>query len=124
MLAEFLDHVDVAVSLHGYGRVGRSADLLAGGANRDLAHHLQRWVAVPGYRVIADLQAIPAELRGLHRDNPVNLPRGGGAQLELPSRVRGTSPRSRPPGPDGLSPATTALVAGLAAAARSWAFPR
>src|SRR5262249_53263891 len=27
-LAEFLDHVDVAVSLHGYGRIGRSTQLL------------------------------------------------------------------------------------------------
>lgn len=119
-LAEFLDHVDVVVSLHGYGREGRSTDLLAGGANRDLARHLRDHVAVPGHRVITDLDAIPAELRGLHRDNPVNLPRGGGAQLELPSRVRGTSPRSRPPGADGLSPETAVLVAGLAAAARGW----
>lgn len=30
-LAEFLDHVDVAVSLHGYDRIGRSTQLLAGG---------------------------------------------------------------------------------------------
>ena len=28
-LAEFLDHVDVAVSLHGYGRIGRGTQLLA-----------------------------------------------------------------------------------------------
>lgn len=33
-LAEFLDHVDVAVSLHGYDRIGRSTQLLAGGRNR------------------------------------------------------------------------------------------
>jgi hypothetical protein len=32
-LAEFLDHVDVAVSLHGSGRIGRSTQLLAGGRN-------------------------------------------------------------------------------------------
>ncbi|EUA11341.1 hypothetical protein I546_3201 [Mycobacterium kansasii 732] len=31
-LAEFLDHVDVAVSLHGYGRIGRGTQLLAGAA--------------------------------------------------------------------------------------------
>ena len=36
-LAEFLDHVEVAVSLHGYGRIGRSTQLLAGGRNRALA---------------------------------------------------------------------------------------
>ena len=41
-LAEFLKHVDVAVSLHGYGRIGRSTQLLAGGRNRALAAHLAR----------------------------------------------------------------------------------
>jgi hypothetical protein len=38
----------------------------------------------------------------------------------LPSRVRGISPRSPLPGDDGLSTVTSALVQGLAAAARSW----
>ncbi|BBZ08912.1 replication protein [Mycolicibacterium doricum] len=119
-LAEFLDHVGVAVSLHGYGRVGRSTELLAGGRNRALAAHFAEHVAIPGYRMITDLDDIPPELRGLHADNPVNRVRGGGAQLELTSRVRGLSPRSPLPGDDGLSPATSALVQGLVAAARSW----
>ncbi|WP_326545378.1 poly-gamma-glutamate hydrolase family protein [Mycolicibacterium sp. ND9-15] len=119
-LAEFLDHVDVAVSLHGYGRIGRSTQLLAGGRNRALAEHLARRVEVPGYQVITDLDAIPRELRGLHPDNPVNRVRGGGAQLELTPRVRGISPRSQLPGDDGLTPATSALVRGLVAAAHSW----
>jgi phage replication-related protein YjqB (UPF0714/DUF867 family) len=119
-LAEFLDHVEVAVSLHGYGRIGRSTQLLAGGRNRALAEHLSRHVNVPGYQVVTDLDAIPRELRGLHPDNPVNRVRGGGAQLELSPRVRGISPRSALPGDDGLSPATSALVQGLVATARSW----
>ena len=122
-LAEFLDHVEVAVSLHGYGRLGRSTQLLAGGRNRALAAHVAEHVAVPGYHVITDLDAIPRELRGLHRDNPVNRVRGGGAQLELTPRVRGVSPRSGPPGDDGLSPPTSALVQGLVAAAHSWELP-
>ena len=63
------------------------------------------------------------ELRGLHPDNPVNLPRGGGVQLELPPRVRGTSPRSGLPDADGITPATPALIDGLAAAARAWSPP-
>src|SRR5690625_651696 len=121
-LAEFLDHVDVVVSLHGYGRIGRSTQLLAGGGNRRLAAHLARCLELPGYQVVTDLDAIPAELRGLHPANPVNQARGGGAQLELSPRVRGISPRSQPPGDDGLSPATSALVRGLATAARSWDF--
>ena len=119
-LAEFLDHVDVAVSLHGYGRLGRSTQLLAGGRNRALAAHLARHLSIPGYQVVTDLDAIPRELRGLHADNPVNRVRGGGTQLELPARVRGISPRSGVAGDDGLSPATSALTRGLARAARSW----
>ncbi|MCV7440958.1 poly-gamma-glutamate hydrolase family protein [Mycobacterium paraense] len=119
-LAEFLDHVDVAVSLHGYGRIGRGTQLLAGGRNRALAAHLARHVRLPGYQVVTAIDDIPPELRGLHPDNPVNRVRDGGTQLELSPRVRGLGPRSPLPGADGLSPVTTALVAGLAAAARSW----
>jgi phage replication-related protein YjqB (UPF0714/DUF867 family) len=119
-LAEFLDHVDVAVSLHGYGRIGRSTQLLAGGRNRALAAHLARHIQLSGYQVVTDLDDIPLELRGLHPDNPVNRVREGGTQLELSVRVRGLSPRSPLPGPDGLSSVTSALVQGLAAAARSW----
>jgi len=118
-LSEFLGHVEVAVSLHGYGRIGRSTQLLAGGRNRELAGHLARHVNVPGYQVVTDLDAIPRELRGLHPNNPVNRVRGGGTQLELTPRVRGISPRSGLPGDDGLSPATSALVQGLVATARS-----
>jgi phage replication-related protein YjqB (UPF0714/DUF867 family) len=119
-LDAFLDHVDVVVSLHGYGRVGRTMQLLAGGANRALADHLAAHVAVPGYEVITTLGDIPRELRGLHPQNPVNRARHGGAQLELSPRVRGISPRSGPVGDDGLCAATSALVEGLAAAARAW----
>jgi phage replication-related protein YjqB (UPF0714/DUF867 family) len=138
-LAEFLDHVDVAVSLHGYGRIGRSTQLLAGGRNRALAAHLARHIQLTGYRVVTELDEIPRGLRGLHPDNPVNRVRGGGTQLELSVRVRGLSPRSplpgddagrngprrsraiQPlPGDDGLSPVTSALVQGLADAARCW----
>lgn len=119
-LAEFLDHVDVAVSLHGYGRIGRGTQLLAGGHNRTLATHLGRHIQLPGYQVVTDLDAIPVELRGLHPNNPVNRVRGGGTQLEFSVRVRGLSPRSPLPGEDGLSPVTSALVQGLVAAARSW----
>lgn len=119
-LKEFLDHVDVVVSLHGYGRMNRSTQLLAGGLNRELAAHLAQHVVIPGYRVVTDLDDIPRELRGMHPDNPVNRTRGGGAQLELSPRVRGISPRSGMAGEDGLTSATSALVRGLAAAALNW----
>lgn len=119
-LAEFLDHVEVAVSLHGYGRLGRSTQLLAGGRNRTLAAHIAGHLDVPGYHIITDLDAIPRELRGLHQDNPVNQVRGGGTQLELSSRLRGISPRSAPPDGHGLAPPTSALIHGLVAAVHSW----
>jgi phage replication-related protein YjqB (UPF0714/DUF867 family) len=119
-LAEFLDHVDVAVSLHGYGRIGRATQLLAGGRNRALAAHLARHIRLTGYQVVTDIDNIPQELRGLHPNNPVNRVRDGGTQLELSPRVRGISPRSPLPDADGLSPVTTALVRSLADAARSW----
>jgi phage replication-related protein YjqB (UPF0714/DUF867 family)/gamma-glutamylcyclotransferase (GGCT)/AIG2-like uncharacterized protein YtfP len=119
-LAEFLEHVEVAISLHGYGRLGRSTQLLAGGRNRALADHVAGHFDVPGYHIITDLDAIPRELRGLHPDNPVNRVRGGGTQLELSPRLRGISPRSAPPEEDGLSPPTSALIQNLVAAAHSW----
>lgn len=122
-LAEFLDHVDVAVSLHGYGRIGRATQLLAGGGNRGLATHVAAHLDLPGYHVVTDLDVIPSELRGLHPRNPVNQTRYGGTQLELPIRVRGISPRSPLPGADGLSAVTADLVQGLATAARSWKLP-
>lgn len=122
-LAAFLNHVDTVISLHGYGRIGRSTQLLAGGGNRDLAAHLARHLAVPGHQLVTDLDAIPRELRGLHPDNPVNLPANGGVQLELPPRVRGTSPRSGLPDADGITPATRALIDGLAAAVQAWSLP-
>jgi phage replication-related protein YjqB (UPF0714/DUF867 family) len=81
-----------------------------------VANHLD----LPGYQVVTDIDRIPLELRGLHPRNPVNLTRDGGTQLELPTRVRGISPRSPLPGDDGLSPVTSVLVQSLAAAARSW----
>jgi phage replication-related protein YjqB (UPF0714/DUF867 family) len=121
-LASFLAHVEVVVTVHGYGRDGMWTSLLAGGSNRDLARHLAAVVgaALPGYEVVHDVDAIPEGLRGLHPRNPVNLPRHGGVQLELPPRVRGTSPLSPPPGPDGLSPPTAALIDALATVAREW----
>jgi phage replication-related protein YjqB (UPF0714/DUF867 family) len=121
-LARFLDHVEVVVTVHGYGREGLWTTLLAGGSNRDLAAHVATHLrdALPDYDVLDDLDAIPDGLRGLHPDNPVNVPPGGGVQLELPPRVRGTSPLSPPPDRDGLSAPTRALAVALAKAAATW----
>lgn len=122
-LRSFIEHVDVVVTVHGYGRHGMFTSLLLGGSNRRLAEHLGSHLrpALPGYEIVTDLDVIPPELRGLHSHNPVNLPPRGGVQIELPPRVRGTSPLSPPPGDDGLSPPTRALIDVLAAVASSWA---
>ncbi len=113
-LGRFLDHVEVVLSVHGYGRDGMFTTLLIGGGNRTVAAHAAGHLraVLPGYEVEDDLDAIPKPLRGLHPDNPVNRTRGGGVQIELP-------PRIRLQGPNADAAARTALVAGLAAAARS-----
>jgi phage replication-related protein YjqB (UPF0714/DUF867 family) len=121
-LRSFLDHVRVVVTLHGYGREGMFTSLLLGGRNRQLAATLRRALeaALPDYELLDDLDAIPRELRGLHPDNPVNLPPEGGVQLELPPRVRGLGPRWADWTGDALVPPAAALVEALAAVARSW----
>jgi phage replication-related protein YjqB (UPF0714/DUF867 family) len=121
-LARFLDHVDHVVTVHGYGRDGLWTALLVGGQDRALAEHVGAHLRrhLPAYEVVTDLDAIPPELRGLHPRNPVNRARRGGAQLELPPRVRGTSPLFWDWEGPGLNPHTEALVAALAGAATSW----
>jgi phage replication-related protein YjqB (UPF0714/DUF867 family) len=122
-LGAFLDHVDVAVALHGYGREGMWTTLLLGGSHRELATHLAGHLrrALPGYEVVDDLPAIPPELRGVHRANPVNRCRLGGVQVELPPRVRSWTPfwADLPTGAE--IPHLAPLVDGLVAAAASWA---
>lgn len=121
-LAEFLEHVDVVITVHGYGRRGLFTTMLLGGGNRDLAGHVAPHLrrALPAYLVEDDIEQIPKELRGLHPKNPVNAPRNGGVQLELPPRVRGTSPLWwdwEGPHP---TPHTAALIDGLVNAATTW----
>ena len=126
-LAGFLDHVEVVVALHGFGRDGLFTSLLLGGRNRTLATWLAGHLrpALPHYEVIDDLDTIPVALRGLHPDNPVNLPRGGGVQLELPPRVRGLGPWwDDPERAADRGSHTEALVEALAAAARAWPVDR
>lgn len=90
-LVAFLDHVDIAIAVHGYGRRARPRDLLLGGRNRALAEELGRALRrhLPGWNVIDDLDDVPLGMRGQHPDNPINLVRASGVQLELPPGVRG-----------------------------------
>ena len=116
VLAAWLDHVHVAIALHGYGRVGRPRRILLGGTNRELAVRLAGQLApqLPGLGVVTDLDEIEIELRGLHPANPVNLPSCGGVQVELPPSARDR----------GLDPgAPDQVVAALAEVARGWGPP-
>lgn len=121
-LSAFLDHVDTVITVHGYGRQGYFTTLLLGGRNRRLAAHVgaQLRTALPVYTVLDDIDQIPRELRGLHQDNPVNVPTHAGVQLELPPRVRGTTPLFWDwEGPE-PSPHTQRLIRALADAVASW----
>ena len=87
-LRRFLDSVQTAISLHGYGEPGLEATALLGGNNRALAREIHGALAARGISAIADLDGIPARLRGVHRLNPVNRPPLAGAQIELPMELR------------------------------------
>jgi phage replication-related protein YjqB (UPF0714/DUF867 family) len=96
VLATFVAHVDIVIAIHGYGRDGLWTTILAGGTNRALAGVVTKALApmLGSYTIVDDLEAIPKELRGMHPQNPVNLPRFGGVQLELPPRIRGLTPQA------------------------------
>ena len=91
----FLDHIDVAVAVHGYGGLGTTNHLYLGGLNRDLAARLggKLRAQLPDWQVVDRLEAVPVAKRGVHPDNPVNRCRGRGVQLELPAPLRGSSGR-------------------------------
>jgi phage replication-related protein YjqB (UPF0714/DUF867 family) len=81
-LTKFIEHVDVALAVHGYGREGYWTTVLLGGANRDLACHLgdalRTWIGPHGYTIIDALDDIPTALQACTR-NPVNCRRRRGA---------------------------------------------
>ncbi len=120
-LSAFLEHVDCVVAVHGYGREHMWTTILLGGQNRSLARHVGSHLdgSLDDYSIVDELDDVPVALRGQHADNPVNLPRDGGVQLELPPRVRGMGPVWTDWGDD-LTPHTRALIAALAGAASSW----
>ncbi len=121
-LATFVEHVDIVITVHGYGRRGLFGSLLLGGGNRPFAEHVGHSLRrnLPAYDIRTEIDAIPQPLRGLHPANPVNLPRDGGVQIELPPRVRGSSPLWWDWEGPGLTPHTESLIDGLTEAAASW----
>jgi phage replication-related protein YjqB (UPF0714/DUF867 family) len=123
LLASFLDHVDVVISVHGYRGRGHLEDaILVGGRDRELAVVVADRLrsALPGSPVIDDLDAIPLRLRGLDARNPVNRT-ARGVQLELPHPVRGVGPYGRGEGADAHRARGAALVTALAELARAHA---
>ena len=122
VLAEFVAHVDTVITVHGYGRDKFWTKLLLGGQNRVLAEHMATHLrsALPGYDSITDIDEIPLELRGLHVNNPVNVVANAGVQLELPPRIRGSSPIWADWKGPGLVPHTVSLIDALVDAVNAW----
>jgi phage replication-related protein YjqB (UPF0714/DUF867 family) len=102
-LRRFLDHVQLAISIHGHGR--HQETVFLGGLNEALAARLAELArgALPRYGWISDPGAIPPVLRGRHLRNAVNLPPDRGVQIELPRSLRGvrTGEAGRTPEPTG-----------------------
>ena len=112
LLRAFLQHVDIAISVHGFGRDGfalwidperglvidpygpairgnQSGPLrgvIVGGRNAELLEAARRLLRdrFAGYHVADERVRL-----GFHPDNPVNLPSGRGIQVELPPGLRG-----------------------------------
>lgn len=123
-LANFVDHIDVVITVHGFGRRSMFTTILLGGRNRALAGHVAAALrrTLPMYEIVDDLDTIPRPLRGQHTANPVNLPRLHGVQIELPPRVRGNGPfwnAWRTHGDAWPSPHTERLINGLSGAVAS-----
>jgi phage replication-related protein YjqB (UPF0714/DUF867 family) len=88
LLRQFLDHVRLAISIHGHSR--NNDCIFLGGLNETMGRTLAAagGSALPRYRWITDREEIPRKLRGRHPRNAVNLPRDHGVQLELPPPLR------------------------------------
>ena len=89
-LQAFFARVDVVVTVHGFRRKAFPRHALLGGRNRTLAAHIATALRpkLPGAVIIDDLSKIPTPIRGVHPDNPVNVPRLAGVQLELSPLLR------------------------------------
>jgi phage replication-related protein YjqB (UPF0714/DUF867 family) len=111
-LQRFLQHVEIAISVHGFGREGFSLwvdpgrgpvldiygpalrgaqtgplrGIILGGRNPDLLEAARRLLRdrFAGYHVAGERVRL-----GFHPDNPVNLPSAHGIQIELPPGLRG-----------------------------------
>lgn len=125
VFASVLGHCEVVCTVHGYGREMSKQYLLLGGQNRELASAMASELEArlpPKFKVIATLDEIPRELRGVSTKNPVNLPKHQGVQLELPPGVRWNFDARSWGDAQGLEPTPliNSVVDALAAAATEW----
>lgn len=123
--ASVIDHCDVVCTVHGYGREMDKQHLLLGGQNRELAAMLGTELAArlpDRFKVVTALDEIPRELRGVHANNPVNLPRQQGVQLELPPGIRWNWEAHSWADADGLAPTplVESVIEALAITATNW----
>jgi phage replication-related protein YjqB (UPF0714/DUF867 family) len=145
-MSAFLQHVDIAISVHGFGRdsfeIGVDAagglvlepygpalrgrqtaplrGIIVGGLNGALVDVACR---VLGER-FPDYHAGSEGVRlGFHPDNPVNLPSAHGVQIELPPGLRGIGDFGEhyTPSPDGIVTEVIAALVELADRARATA---
>jgi phage replication-related protein YjqB (UPF0714/DUF867 family) len=112
LLRSFLAHVDIAISVHGFGRdslalwvdpacglivqpygpamrgsqSGPLRGIIVGGRNREL---LDAARTILHERFVGFRLADERVRLGFHPDNPVNLPARAGVQIELPPGLRG-----------------------------------
>jgi len=133
-LREFLQHVEIAISVHGFGRDGFSVwvdpdrgpviepygpalrgrqggplrGIIVGGRNADMLDAARRLLhdRFAGYHVADERVRL-----GFHPDNPANLPSAHGIQIELPPGLRGIGDLG-----DHLVPRADGLVADVVAA--------
>lgn len=122
-LKSFIEHIEIVITIHGFGRRDHFTSVLLGGQNRELADHVADHLRprLPEYDIVTELALIPKDLRGLHPDNPVNLPPRKGVQIELPPRIRGSSPIWADWDHTRMVPHMASLIDGLVDAAAKWA---
>jgi phage replication-related protein YjqB (UPF0714/DUF867 family) len=133
-LRSFLNHVEIAISVHGFGRDGFSLwvdpergpviepygpalrrrqtgplrGIIVGGQNEDMLDAARRLLQdrFAGYHVADERVRL-----GFHPDNPANLPSAHGIQIELPPGLRGIGDLG-----ERLVPSTDGLVAEVVSA--------
>ena len=143
-LAAFLQHVETAISVHGFGRdsfsvyvdaagalvlepygparrgrqTGPLRGIIVGGLNTALVQAATQLFndRLPGYHAGSERVRL-----GFHPDNPVNLPRANGVQIELPPALRGIGDfgESFVPEQDGIVTEVVAALVELAGRAQT-----